>query len=184
MWQFGLFPLQMVGWDSRVGIVTCCYGLNSPGIESRWGWDFCTCPDWPWGPPSLLYKGYRVFPGGKERLGMKLTPHPLLVPWWRNGRAIPLLPLWTIRPVQSLSRAIPLLPLWAVRPVQSLSACTRVHFTLPYIKIMELLQLRDCNFMCIKINLFLGNTMHIYVSVLLRHAMNSKVFYIFIYSCI
>ena len=28
-------------------------------------------------------------------------------------------------------RAIPLLPLRAVRPVQSLSACTRVHFTLP-----------------------------------------------------
>ena len=27
------------------------------------------------------------------------------------------------------SRAIPVLPLWAVRPVQSLSACTRVHFT-------------------------------------------------------
>jgi len=27
------------------------------------------------------------------------------------------------------SRAIPLLPLWAVWPVQSLSACTRVHFT-------------------------------------------------------
>jgi len=28
-------------------------------------------------------------------------------------------------------RAIPLLPLWTVRPVQSLSACTMVHFTLP-----------------------------------------------------
>ena len=28
------------------------------------------------------------------------------------------------------SRAIPLLPLWAVQPVQSLSPCTRVHFTL------------------------------------------------------
>ena len=27
------------------------------------------------------------------------------------------------------SRAIPLLPLWAVRPVQSLSVCTKVHFT-------------------------------------------------------
>ena len=27
------------------------------------------------------------------------------------------------------SRAIPLLPLWAVRPVQSLNACTRVTFT-------------------------------------------------------
>jgi len=29
-------------------------------------------------------------------------------------------------------RAIPLLPLWAVRPVQNLSACTRVHFTLTF----------------------------------------------------
>jgi hypothetical protein len=29
-----------------------------------------------------------------------LTPHPLLVPWSRNGRAIPLLPLWAVRPVQ------------------------------------------------------------------------------------
>jgi len=28
---------------------------------------FRTCPDQPWGPPSLLYNGYRVFPGGKER---------------------------------------------------------------------------------------------------------------------
>ena len=27
------------------------------------------------------------------------------------------------------SRAIPLIPLWAIRPIQSLSACTRVHFT-------------------------------------------------------
>ena len=30
------------------------------------------------------------------------------------------------------STAIPLLPLWAVRPVQSLSACTRVHFTFTF----------------------------------------------------
>ena len=30
------------------------------------------------------------------------------------------------------SRAIPLLPLWAVQPVQSLSACTRVHFTFTF----------------------------------------------------
>ena len=27
------------------------------------------------------------------------------------------------------STAIPLLPLWTVRPVQSLSSCTSVHFT-------------------------------------------------------
>jgi hypothetical protein len=30
------------------------------------------------------------------------------------------------------SRGIPLLPLWAVQPVQSLSACTRVHFTFTF----------------------------------------------------
>jgi len=28
---------------------------------------FRTCPDRPWGPPSLLYNWYRVFPGGKVR---------------------------------------------------------------------------------------------------------------------
>jgi hypothetical protein len=32
------------------------------------------------------------------------------------------------------SRAIPLLPLWAVRPVQNLSACTRVLFTFIFTK--------------------------------------------------
>jgi hypothetical protein len=26
---------------------------------------FRTCPVWLWGPPSLLYNGYRVFPGSK-----------------------------------------------------------------------------------------------------------------------
>jgi len=50
----------------------------------------------------------------KSGRGVTLTPHPLLVPWSRKGIAIRLLPLW------------------AVRPVQSLSACTRVHFTFLY----------------------------------------------------
>ena len=35
---------------------------------------FPTCPDRPWGPPSLLYNGYRVFPGGKERPGRDADP--------------------------------------------------------------------------------------------------------------
>jgi hypothetical protein len=30
---------------------------------------FFARPDRPWGPPSLLYNGYRVFPGGKVRPG-------------------------------------------------------------------------------------------------------------------
>jgi hypothetical protein len=52
------------GPGSSVGIATA-YGLDGPGIESRWGEIFRTSPDRPWGPPSLLYNGYRVFPGGK-----------------------------------------------------------------------------------------------------------------------
>ena len=37
---------------------------------------FLTCPDRPWGPPSLLYNRYRVFPGGKERPGREADPSP------------------------------------------------------------------------------------------------------------
>jgi len=51
------------------------------------------------------------FLGVKSSRDMTLSPHPLLVSW-----------SW-------MSRAIPLLSLWAVRPVQSLSDCTRVTFT-------------------------------------------------------
>jgi hypothetical protein len=52
-----------VGRDSSVGITTG-YGLGRTGIESRWGEIFRTRP---WGPPSLLYKGYRVFFRGVRR---------------------------------------------------------------------------------------------------------------------
>ena len=51
------------GWTVR--------GSNPSGGEI-----FRTCPDRPWGPPSLLYNGYRVFPGGKERPGRDADPHP------------------------------------------------------------------------------------------------------------
>ena len=74
------------------------------------------------------------------------------------SRAVPLLPLWPVRPVQRLSAcrlsytstppmgrttctepqclyntAIPLLPLWTVRPVQNLSTCTvQLYLYSPY----------------------------------------------------
>ena len=35
---------------------------------------FRTCPDRPWGPPSLLYYEYRIFLGGKERPGRDADP--------------------------------------------------------------------------------------------------------------
>ena len=51
------------GWTVR--------GSNPGGGEI-----FCTCPDRPCGPPSLLYNGYRVFPGGKEWPGRDTDPSP------------------------------------------------------------------------------------------------------------
>jgi len=36
----------------------------------------CTCPDQPWGPLSLLYNGYWVFPRGKEWPGHDADPSP------------------------------------------------------------------------------------------------------------
>ena len=55
--------VKCCGLGSSVGIATA-YGPDGPGIESRWGEIFRTCPDQLWGPPSLLYNGYQVFPGG------------------------------------------------------------------------------------------------------------------------
>ena len=60
--------MNVSGPGSIVSIATG-YGLDGPGIESQWGEIFCTCPDRPKGPSSLLYNGYRVFPRGKERPG-------------------------------------------------------------------------------------------------------------------
>jgi len=64
----------------------------------------------PGAHPASCTMGTGSFPGVKSGGGVMLTPHPLLVPWSRKGRAIPLLPQW------------------AVWPVQSLSVCTRVQW--------------------------------------------------------
>jgi hypothetical protein len=61
------------GPGSSVGIATD-YVLGGPGIESRWGEIFRTSPYRPWGPPIILYNGYRVFPGGKVRRATDHSP--------------------------------------------------------------------------------------------------------------
>ena len=60
-------------------------------------------------PPVQWVQG--LFQEGKEWAGRDADHSPLLMPWSRK------------------SRAIPLLPLWAVRPAQSPIVCTNVHFT-------------------------------------------------------
>ena len=99
------------GPGSSVGIATG-YGLDGPGIESRWGARFSAPVQTDHGAhPASYTMGSVSFPGIKRGQGVTLIPLPFLVPWSWKGRAIPQLPLWV------------------VRPVQSLIACTRVHFT-------------------------------------------------------
>jgi len=54
---------QIYGPGSSVGTATD-YGLDGTGSNTG-GTRFSARPDRPWGPPSLLYNGYQVFPRGK-----------------------------------------------------------------------------------------------------------------------
>jgi len=54
-----------------------CYGLDGPGIESRWGGEIFPHPSrTALGPPSLLYNEYRVFLGCKAAEAWRWTPIP------------------------------------------------------------------------------------------------------------
>jgi len=95
--------ISLLGQGSSVGIATG-YGLNGPGIESQWGRGFPHLSRPALGrtqPPVKWLPG--LSRGVKSGRGVTLTPHLLLVPWSRKSRAIPLLPAWAVRPVQSLS---------------------------------------------------------------------------------
>jgi hypothetical protein len=101
-YNIGLYCVLCVR-GSVVGIVTG-YRLDGPGIESRWGARFSALVQTgPGAHPASCTMGTGFFPGVKSGRSVTLTPQPLLVPWSRKGRAIPLLPLWAVRPVQSLS---------------------------------------------------------------------------------
>ena len=85
------------GPGGSVGIVTG-YGLDGPGMESRWGARFSApVQTGPGAHPASCTMGTGSFPRLKSGRGVTLTPHPLLVPWSWKGRAIPLLPLWALQ---------------------------------------------------------------------------------------
>ena len=72
---------QMRGLGRVVGTATG-YGLDGPGIESRWGVRFSApVQTGPGAQPASCAMGTGSFPGVKRGRGVTLTPHPLLVPW-------------------------------------------------------------------------------------------------------
>ena len=72
--------LHNCGPGSVVGIATG-YGLDGPGIESRWGARFSApVQTRPWAHPASCTVGTGSFLGVKSGRGVTLTPHPLLAP--------------------------------------------------------------------------------------------------------
>jgi hypothetical protein len=72
---FSLSLLKSIGPGSIVDIATA-YEPDGPGIESRLGRDFPHPSRPALSPPSHLYNGYRVFPGGKVRPRRDSDPSP------------------------------------------------------------------------------------------------------------
>ena len=79
---FGWSQSNKEGRDSSVGIATR-YGLNGPGIKSRWGRRatfFAPVQTSPGVPPSLPYNRYRVSFPGVKRPGRGVNHPPQLAP--------------------------------------------------------------------------------------------------------
>ena len=78
-WDRGFESHRGHGYLS-VGSVVCCQvevSAMSWSLVQRSPTEiFRTRPDRPWGPPNLLYNGYRVIPGGKVRPGRDADPSP------------------------------------------------------------------------------------------------------------
>ena len=134
------------GLRSSVGIATELRGWTVRGPNPGGGEIFRTCPDWPWGPPSLLYNVYRVFRVGEERPERGVDPSP-------TSSAVVYGPYVLYRASVPVQYSYTSTPLWAVRPVQSLNACTRVHFTftLPtckWLSVITSLVLFQCELCC------------------------------------
>ena len=76
-----------------VVIIATGYGLDvqgsNPGGRARFSAPVQTGPG---AHPASCTMGTGSFPGVKSGRGVMLNPHPLLGPWSRKGRAIPLLP--------------------------------------------------------------------------------------------
>jgi len=83
--------LNICGPGSSVGIATG-YGLDGPGIESRWRRDFPPVQTGPGARLASCAMGTGCFPAVNCGRGVLLTTNPILVPRSWKSRAIPLYP--------------------------------------------------------------------------------------------
>ena len=112
------------GPGSVVGIATG-YGLDGPGIESRWGARFSApVQTSPGAHPASCTMGTGSFPGINSGRDVTLTLHP----FWCCGKERVELYLYSPYRPYGLYRASVSVQ-GCILPY--LSACTRVHFTLP-----------------------------------------------------
>ena len=88
----GYYPVRI---ESAVGAT----GWTVRGSNPGGGEIFHTRPDRPWGPPSLLYSRYRIFPGGKAAGAWRWPSTPSSVEVKeRVGLYLdsPCMPLWPV----------------------------------------------------------------------------------------
>ena len=77
-WTLDIGVLGYIGivWPKEHSPKVRSFPPGTPCIYYRWGEIFRSRPDRLWGPPSLLYNGYRVFPGGKAAGAWRWPPTP------------------------------------------------------------------------------------------------------------
>jgi hypothetical protein len=59
---------------SSVDRIATGYGVEVGGSNEGGGEISRTRPDWPWGPPTVLYDGYRVIQGVKSAAAWRWQP--------------------------------------------------------------------------------------------------------------
>jgi len=118
---------KLIGPGS-VGDTATGYELDGPGIESRWRRDYPHLSRPALGPTHPPIKWVPGLSWGLQSgWGVALTPHPssgVVKKEYSYTSTPPMRHTACIEPQCPYSIAIPLLPLWTVRSVQSLSACT------------------------------------------------------------
>jgi hypothetical protein len=116
LWLYIAYSNKRCSEPGSVVSITTGYGLDGPGIESRWGARFSApVQTGPGAHPASCTMGTGSFPGVKSGRGVTLTPHSLLVP--RSRKMCRAIPLFSVRVFVAYDRVKP-----------TYKRCTVLHF--------------------------------------------------------